>query len=104
MQRAANLKKSPAELAYNLAKARGYDKAAVERATAAARQQDPNKRLDVVEAGQKQSGSMANVGGTGGRTAGEVTLADLVKMSEDDFMKFRAKNPAKYRQLKGAEH
>lgn len=95
MSRAMQLKKNPAVMAYEMAVARGYKKAA----PAA----NPAAHLERVEAGQKQSGSMSNVGGKAAPT-GEVTLADLVKMTDMDFLAFKAKHPAKYRRLKGAEH
>ncbi len=97
MAHAAQQRRNPAELAYAIAKTRGYTK---KEAPAPA---NPGKQLDTVEAGQRISGSMSGVGGKAGNS-GDVTLADLVKMSDDDFEAFRARNPAKYRRLKGAEH
>lgn len=91
--RAAQSRVNPAELAYQSAQARGYQKTTPAPAASA-------PRLDVIEAGQRQSGTLSSVGG-GGVTP-DMTLEDLVRMPEKEFGAWIAKNPAKFRRLKGA--
>ncbi len=85
--------KSPAELAYQIAKQRGYT-------AKSPPADDVNQKLDRIEAGQKASGTLSNVGGAPG--GGDVTLKMLVDMPEEEFAAWTAKNPAKYRRLRGS--
>jgi len=95
---AARMQKNPAQLAYEIAKTRGYVKK-----DAPPPAEDLAKKLERVEAGQRQSGSLSDLGGGVG-TPGEITLEMLTKMPDHEFLAFKAKNPAKFRRLKGAEH
>lgn len=88
----ARQQKNPAELAYSIAKRRGFQ--------APKPQEDLSKKLDVIEAGQQQSKSLSGVGGKAG--GGEPSLADIAKMSDDDFEAWKTKNPAKWRRARGA--
>lgn len=109
MQRAANLKKTPPELAYEIAKARGYQKGALPGSKFAnggngVPASDARRRLEAVEAGQRTAGSSMGAGGGPAGAPRDVTLKDLVSMSDLDFDEFRRTKPAQYRRLKGAEH
>jgi hypothetical protein len=95
--RAVQARRSPAEMAYTLAKERGYS---AKQAPATA---DPVDQLDRIERGQQQNRSMSGTGGNG-RAGGEITLADLVRMPENEFVAFKNKYPARFRRLKGADH
>jgi hypothetical protein len=94
--RAAQAQRNPAEMAYMLAKQRGYS---AKQAPAA----DPVEQLDRIERGQQQNRSMSGTGGNS-RAGGEITLSDLVRMPDAEFAAFKSKYPARYRRLKGAEH
>src|SRR5215813_9712887 len=98
--RAAQLRRNPAEMAYTLAKQRGF---AATPGTATNAPTTIAQQLDVIEQGQQAARSMSNVGGRA-NTGGEMTLADLVRLPDAEFFAFKNKNPAKYRRLKGADH
>lgn len=87
---------NPAELAYKMAKARGY----VKKAEAQATEKDMAKQLDRIEAGMAASKSLSNVGGSAG--GGELSAMDILKMPEDEFDAWKRKNPAKYRRALGS--
>jgi hypothetical protein len=92
--RAAQARRNPAEMAYTLAKQRGYSaKQAVDQAD----------QLERIERGQQQSRSLSGTGGNS-KAGGELTLADLVRLPEAEFAAFKQKYPARYRRLKGADH
>jgi hypothetical protein len=95
--RAAQNKRDPAEMAYALAKQRGYQPKAT-----AAPADDAAEKLARIEHGQRQSKSMSGTGGNGA-TGAEITLEDLVRMSDKDFETFKTKYPARYRRLKGSD-
>jgi hypothetical protein len=92
--RAAQARRNPAEMAYTLAKQRGYAPGR------GATRQDTADQLDRIERGQQQNRSMSGTGGNS-RAGGEITLADLVRMPEAEFAAFKQKYPARYRRLKG---
>jgi hypothetical protein len=92
--RARQDKRSPAEMAYGLAKLRGYN--------AKAAQSDPADKLDRIEAGQKQARSMSGTGGSGA-TGNDISGMDLLKMPDAEYQAWKAKNPARYRRLMGSD-
>lgn len=94
---AARMGKNPAELAYQSAKERGYQKK-----EAKASAEDMSKKLDVIEEGQKASRSLSSVGGKA--AGGELSIEQVLKMPDDEFEAWKVKNPAKYRRMKGAEY
>jgi hypothetical protein len=107
MRRAATLKKSPARMAFEIAKARGFTKdmqlPGWNDRSHEAPQADAGAQLDRVEAGQRQSGSMSDIGGASKPTA-DLKLSDLGKMSEKEFSMWLNKNGEKYQRMKRAGH
>lgn len=85
--------KTPAEVFYELAKDRGYS-------TKPKGKPEALEKIESVERGQAASRSMT---GTGGQPSGSgsITAEDLLKMDENEFHKFAAKNPRKMRELMG---
>jgi hypothetical protein len=91
--RAAQQQRNPAELAYAIAKQRGYRGKAADTGNL-------SKQMDIIEAGQQASKTLSSVGGKASGGV-EVKLEDLVRMSDAEFAAFKAKYPARYRRLKG---
>lgn len=79
--------RSPAEIAYNLAKARGYNPAPA---------QDPQQRIQTAQRGTAAAASL----GGGASTSGGVTARQLLSMSDDEFA--AATSGDKWRKLMGA--
>ena len=100
LQRATIDKRSPAEMAYALAKQRGYKNG--QPVPEVAPEEKPEEQMERVERGQRQNTSMAGVGGSGPPTS-DISITDLLRMPEKEFLAFRDKYPARYRRLKGAE-
>lgn len=94
---------SPAELLFQVAKARGFAPKAPEPAPApaAAPAETAAQRAERVAAGQAGPGKSLSV--AGGAPAGEVTFEMLASMNERDFEAFATKNPEKLARLMGAE-
>ena len=107
LARAAAERRNPAEMAHELAKQRGYVKAAP-RQEQGQQQGNGTTRQEVdlnrIEAGQQQSGSLSNMGGGTGRDLGDIEITDLLKMNDQEFGAFIQKYPARFRRLKGAAH
>ena len=101
LARAATERRNPAQMAHELARQRGYQKAAPAPAQGTQRQEID---LNRIEAGQRQSASLSNVGGGSGRDVGDVEIEDLLKMNDAEFGTFIQKYPARFRRLKGAAH
>jgi hypothetical protein len=99
LARAANEQRNPAQMAYDLARERGYQKAAPP-----PQQRGQYDDLNRIEAGQKQSGSLSNVGGGTGRNTGDIEIEDVLKMSDREFAAYIEKHPGHFRRLKGAAH
>lgn len=95
---AARMGRNPAELAYNSAKQRGYQKGAAKASSA----EEMSTKLNTIEEGQKASKSLSNVGGKAG--GGEVSMEQVLKMPDDEFGAWKTKNYAKWRRMKGAEY
>jgi|SRR5215472_3315 len=104
LARAAAERRNPAQWAHELAKARGYTKAAPAAQRADGRLPPPTVDLNRIEAGQRQSGSLSNVGGGAGRDLGDIEIEDLLKMDDREFGAFIEKYPGRFRRLKGAAH
>ena len=106
LARAAAERRNPAEMAYALAKQRGYQKGAPTPATTTAPAPADKQEVDLnrIAAGQRQSGSLSNVGGGAGREIGDVEIEDLLKMDDKEFGAFIEKYPGRFRRLKGAAH
>lgn len=83
--------KSPAEVIYSLAVQRGYVKADGKKAPDAA------DKLDNIERGQNSNKSLSNTGGGSGDN--DMTAAMLLKMPNDEFETWCAKNPAKAKRI-----
>lgn len=93
---------SPAELLFQVAKARGFAPKAPEPAPApAAPAETPAQKAERVAAGQAGPGK--SLSAAGGAPAGEVTFEMLAAMSEADFEAFATKNPRKLAKLMGEE-
>ena len=101
LARAAAERRNPAEMAYALATQRGYSAPAP-----AANSGDQRQQVDLnrIEAGQRQSSSLSNVGGGAGRDVGDIEIEDLLKMNDKEFGDFIEKYPGRFRRLKGAAH
>ena len=102
LARAAAERRNPAEMAYRLAQEAGYRRGAAQQ-----QPQDSQRHeidLNRIEAGQRQSGTLSNVGGGGGRDIGDIEANDLLKMSDKEFGAWIDKHPAQFRRLKGASH
>ena len=105
LARAAAERRNPAEMAYSLAIQRGHRKGAApaQQPTSLAGRHEVD--LNRVEAGQRQSSSLSNVGGgAGGRDVGDVEITDLLKMNDREFGAWIEKHPGRFRQLKGGAH
>src|SRR5215475_1229398 len=103
LARAAAERRNPAEMAYSLAKQRGFVKADKPPAAQAAAPPPPPD-LSRIEAGQRQSGSLSQIGGNQGPDVGDIEINDLLKMNDKEFGAFIDKYPARFRRLKGAAH
>ena len=79
--------RSPAEIAYNLAKARGYNPTPT---------QDPQQRIQTAQRGTAAAASL----GGGSSTSGGVSARQLLAMSDDEFA--AATSGDKWRKLMGA--
>jgi len=105
LARAAAERRNPAHWAHELAKARGYTRAAAPAAQRSDGTLPPsNVDLNRIEAGQRQSASLSNVGGGAGRDLGDIEIEDLLKMNDREFGAFIEKYPGRFRRLKGAAH
>jgi len=91
---AAQQRRNPAEMAYAFAQQRGYRKGAGNG------QNNPAQQLDRINAGQQAARSLSGVGGNAGGGA-PVGVEELLKMPMSEFAAYKAKNPAKFRRLKG---
>lgn len=91
---AAQQRRNPAEMAYAFAQQRGYRKGAGGNAG------NPSQQLDRINAGQQAARSLSGVGGNAGGGA-PVGVEELLKMPMSEFAAYKAKNPAKFRRLKG---
>ena len=89
-QSALKQNRSPAEVAYQMARIRGYQPSAV-----AAVGQDGDDRMERARA---QSKSLSSAGGA---PTGPMTAERLTKMSMKEFQAYEAKNPDKVRALMG---
>lgn len=87
---------SPAERILQLAKVRGFAPKPAEAAAAPA--ESPAEKAARISRGQAASKSLSAAGGA---PAGELTLEMLAGMSEADFDKVSAQNPARVRALMG---
>jgi len=77
---------NPGESVYNLAKSRGYTKAeALSDVEDPIAKENLDKTMDRLEAGTKAASTLS--GGTGGKVEGDLTLADIDKMGDDEFDK-----------------
>lgn len=94
-QSALNRGANPAQVFYELAKARGYR---VNSNPVAAPVSDSEK-IAKIAAGQKQSASLSQVNGASPR--GELTYAMLAAMSEKEFARVQKEFPSKVRELLG---
>lgn len=83
---ALRMGKNPGELAYALAKTRGYQP----KVTAAVSQ---------VDKAEAKAASMSLSKGGGSSPAGEVSVERVLKMSDEEFIEWKAKNPAKWRKM-----
>lgn len=92
---------SPAELLFQVAKARGFTPKAAEPTPPPAPVETPAQKAERVAAGQAGPGK--SLSAAGGAPAGEVTLEMLGAMSEADFEAFALKNPRKLARLMGEE-
>lgn len=77
-QQAARTGKSPPQAFYELARARGYTGKTPQQASA------PNRTVQRVADGQRRASGM---GASGGDTGGDLTLAKLANMSDEEFEK-----------------
>jgi hypothetical protein len=101
LARAANERRDPAKMAYDLAHQRGYQKKAPAPTDGRAKHEVD---LNRIEAAQRQSTSLSGVGGNTGRDVGDIEVEDLLKMSDKEFGAFIEKYPGRFRRLKGAAH
>jgi signal transduction histidine kinase len=90
---AAQQRRNPAEMAYAFAQQRGYRKGVGNGG-------NPSQQLDRISAGQQAARSLSGVGGNAGGGA-PVGVEELLKMPMAEFAAYKAKNPAKFRRLKG---
>lgn len=90
---------SPAAMIAQLAKSRGFAPKAPEPAPTAAPAETAAERAARAAAGQ--AGPGRSLSAAGGQPAGEITLETLSSMSEADFEKLMASNPARIRALMG---
>ncbi|WP_457104343.1 hypothetical protein [Methylobacterium sp. P5_C11] len=90
---------SPAAMIAQLAKSRGFAPKAPEPAPAAAPAENAADKAARVAAGQ--AGPGRSLSAAGGQPASEITIETLSSMSEADFEKLLASNPARVRALMG---
>lgn len=92
----ANEGRNPAEVAYNLARARGYTpKAAQQQAQQAAQQQSAEEKITAQQRGTQAARSL---GSGGGVSKGKLTAQALASMSDEDFAKL---SESEWRQAMG---
>jgi hypothetical protein len=84
---------NPAEIAYKMAKARGYAKK-----EAAPTPPPAAEKLAAIAASQDASKSLSAAGGSAG---GQMTLERIARMSQDEFNAYVEKNPKTARRLMG---
>ena len=89
---------SPAARLMQLAKLRGFAPKAAEPAAPATPAETPAEKAARISAGQAASKSLSAAGGA---PAGELTMEMLASMSEAEFEKVSAANPARVRALMG---
>ena len=102
----AGWKQNPAEVAYNLAKQRGYVDAAARQAAEAAAQQAAQQappvprepvqvpaaqRMDMMNQGAQAARSASNIGSTANQ--GVLTLDQIADMTDAQFEQFQRDNP-----------
>jgi hypothetical protein len=104
LARANAERRNPAQMAYDLARERGYHKGAPAAQSGNGALPPSTVDLNRIEAGQRQSASLSNVGGGAGRDTGDIEANDLLKMSDKEFGQWIDKHPAAFRRLKGATH
>ncbi|MGU3467583.1 hypothetical protein ACLBXO_22305 [Methylobacterium sp. C33D] len=92
---------SPAALIAALAKSRGFAPKAPEPAPAPAAAPQETAAERAARAAAGQAGPGRSLSAAGGQPAGEITLETLSSMSEADFEKLLASNPARVRALMG---
>jgi hypothetical protein len=93
---------SPAAMIAALAKSRGFSPKAPEPAPAAAPAVPAETAAErAARAAAGQAGPGRSLSAAGGQPAGEITLETLSSMSEADFEKLMASNPARIRALMG---
>jgi len=85
--------RSAAQMAYEIAQARGYAPAAADPAP------DPAKRIGAQAKAQAATQSLSHAAGPA--NAGGVTAEDIAKMSEQDFAELKAKDPDAIRRALG---
>jgi len=99
-QRAFDAKKSPAEIIYDLAKKRGYQKKSAPPAPGSeVEQSEAATMLDTIERGQNANKSLNGAGGSADGDA--MTAEKLLAMSSAQFEKYADKNPDVVRRLMG---
>ncbi|MEE7449412.1 hypothetical protein MRF4_17245 [Methylobacterium radiotolerans] len=92
---------SPAAMIAALAKSRGFAPKAPEPASAPAAAPQETAAEKAARAAAGQAGPGRSLSAAGGQPAGEITLETLSSMSEADFEKLMAANPARVRALMG---
>jgi hypothetical protein len=95
VQMALQQGKSPAEIIYGLAKTRGFQGKAPEKA----QEKPAAEKLAQIDKGQQANKSLASAGGSAG--ADEMTAQQLLEMPMDEFEAWVGKNPAKAKRLMG---
>jgi hypothetical protein len=91
-------RRSPAQMLYNLAVARGFTAPAPSSATQ--QQADPAQKVEQIARGQRVAG--ASLSGAGGSSGEGLTADALANMSEEEFAAMAAKlGNARMRQLLG---
>lgn len=92
---------SPAAMIAQLAKSRGFAPKAAEPAAAAPAAPQETAAEKAARTAAGQAGPGRSLSAAGGQPAGEITLETLSSMSEADFEKLMASNPARVRALMG---
>ncbi|MDH2313339.1 hypothetical protein [Methylobacterium brachiatum] len=92
---------SPAAMIAQLAKSRGFAPKAADPAPAAAAAPQETAAEKAARTAAGQAGPGRSLSAAGGQPAGEITLEMLASMSEADFEKLAASNPARVRALMG---
>lgn len=90
---AAQSRRSPAEITYALAAARGYAKAAPP-------QQGPDPRLENLQRGAAAAKTLS--GGATQQSGATPTAEMLLNMTEEEFAAYRDKHPMEYRRIMSA--